>query len=53
MLWTFRLTNFPLTEIIKHYHRIHDIGNKFALTEFWDKYKNFFIKMKKTKTNLS
>jgi hypothetical protein len=48
MLWTYTLMNFPPIEIIKHYHKIHDIGHKFVLTEFGDEYQNFFKKKCKT-----
>jgi hypothetical protein len=32
------LQNFALTEIIKHDHKIHYIGQKFTPMEIWDQY---------------
>jgi hypothetical protein len=37
MLGTFGLWKSALTEIIKHDHKIHDMGHKFIIIEVWDK----------------
>jgi hypothetical protein len=36
-----RNMEFSLMKIIKHNHKIHNMGHKFALTDIWAKYQHF------------